>query len=52
MELSGRLHAPATLPPERDLPVPIVYEAGCSYISQSVYIKSGISELYVYGTVF
>jgi hypothetical protein len=28
MEVSGQLHAPATLPPEKESPVPIQLEAG------------------------
>jgi hypothetical protein len=28
MEVSGQLHAPAALPPEKEPPVPLGYEAG------------------------
>jgi hypothetical protein len=34
MEVSGKLHAPAALPPRKEPPVPIAKEAGC--VSDSV----------------
>jgi hypothetical protein len=36
MEVSDQLHAPAALPPRKELPVPIVEEAG-SYLTTTLH---------------
>jgi hypothetical protein len=42
MEVSGQLHAPATLPPEREHPILIRYEAGWARWRGEKFLDGGI----------
>jgi hypothetical protein len=35
MEVGGQLHVPAALPPEKETPIPIVYEAVFQHVVQT-----------------